>query len=53
VQLRATLETKWIKIFIMPARLTASGYEEAAGQGLLAGINASLRSYKEQLVPLW
>ena len=43
-QLRATLETKKIS-GLFTARQTngTSGYEEAAGQGIIAGINAALK----------
>ncbi|HEO5957668.1 TPA: tRNA uridine-5-carboxymethylaminomethyl(34) synthesis enzyme MnmG [Streptococcus agalactiae] len=43
-QLRATLETKVIAgLFTAGQTNGTSGYEEAAGQGLVAGINASLK----------
>lgn len=43
-QLRPTLETKPLKnLFTAGQTNGTSGYEEAAGQGLLAGINAGLR----------
>ncbi|HEN9926368.1 TPA: tRNA uridine-5-carboxymethylaminomethyl(34) synthesis enzyme MnmG [Streptococcus agalactiae] len=43
-QLRATLETKVIAgLFIAGQTNGTSGYEEAAGQGLVAGINAALK----------
>ncbi|MFC6275210.1 tRNA uridine-5-carboxymethylaminomethyl(34) synthesis enzyme MnmG [Levilactobacillus tangyuanensis] len=44
-QLRPTLETKLLKnLFTAGQTNGTSGYEEAAGQGLLAGINAGLRA---------
>ncbi|MDN6670622.1 MAG: tRNA uridine-5-carboxymethylaminomethyl(34) synthesis enzyme MnmG, partial [Tetragenococcus koreensis] len=43
-QLRPTLETKVIdNLFTAGQTNGTSGYEEAAGQGLIAGINASLK----------
>lgn len=43
-QLRATLETKVIAgLFTAGQTNGTSGYEEAAGQGLVAGINATLK----------
>lgn len=44
-QLRPTLETKRIKNLYTAGQTNgSSGYEEAAGQGLIAGINAGLRA---------
>ena len=50
-QLSHTLESKQIKgLFIAGQVNGTSGYEEAAGQGLVAGINAALQMRKE---PHW
>jgi tRNA uridine 5-carboxymethylaminomethyl modification enzyme len=44
-QLHPTLETKLVKnLFTAGQTNGTSGYEEAAGQGLIAGINAGLRA---------
>ncbi len=51
-QLKQSLETKLIKNLFTAGQINGtSGYEEAAGQGLIAGINASLKlDGKEPLI---
>ncbi len=53
IQLHATLETKLIHNLFHAGQINGtSGYEEAAGQGILAGINAALKVKGKEMIML-